>query len=47
MGIMIFISPLSYGPVVYWFITLWAFLGGFILFREAWGHRKQTKEMDG
>jgi uncharacterized membrane protein HdeD (DUF308 family) len=44
MGIMIFISPLSYGPVVYWFITLWAFLGGVILFREAWRHRQQVKE---
>lgn len=44
MGIMIFISPLSYGPLVYWFITLWAFLGGVILFREAWRHRKQVKE---
>ena len=44
MGIMIFISPLSYGPVVYWFITLWAFLGGVILFREAWRHRTQVKE---
>ena len=44
MGIMIFISPLSYGPLVYWFITFWAFLGGIILFREAWRHRKQVKE---
>jgi len=44
VGIMIFVSPLSYGPVVYWFITLWAFLGGIILFGEAWQHRKQAKE---
>ena len=44
MGIAIFISPLSYGPLVYWFITIWAFLGGLILFREAWRHRKQVKE---
>jgi uncharacterized membrane protein HdeD (DUF308 family) len=44
MGILIFISPLSYGPLVYWVITLWAFLGGIILFREAWRHRKHVKE---
>ena len=46
MGIMIFISPLSYGPAVYWFITLWAFLGGVILFMEAWQQRKQVKEAE-
>lgn len=44
MGISIFISPLSYGPLVYWFITLWAFLGGVILFMEAWQNRKRGKE---
>lgn len=44
LGTMLFISPLSYGPVVYWSITLWALLGSVILFREAWRHRKHVKE---
>jgi low affinity Fe/Cu permease len=27
--------------VVYWSITLWAFLGRLILFRQAWRRRKR------
>lgn len=46
LGTMLIISPLSYGPVFYWAITLWAFAGALILFREAWQHRKHVKESE-
>jgi hypothetical protein len=44
LGATLLISPFDYGPVVYWAVTLWAFLGGLILFNEAWQHRKHLKE---
>jgi len=44
LGAMVLISPFSYGPVVYFAIIVWAFLGGFVLFMQAWRSRKQDHQ---
>jgi uncharacterized membrane protein HdeD (DUF308 family) len=33
LAILVLVTPLVYSPLLYWTITLWAFLGGFLLIR--------------
>lgn len=44
LAILVLYSPLEYSPFLYWTITLWAFLGGFLLFSGAWQRRNQLRQ---
>lgn len=42
LGGLLLISPLEYGPAVYWAATIWALLGGFLLTGDALRLRAQA-----
>jgi len=43
LGILLFLSPLEFGPVVYWTAAIWALLGGFLLVGDALRQRARDR----
>mgnify|MGYP001550286803 CR=1 FL=1 len=44
LALLVLSAPMEYSPLLYWTITLWAFLGGFLLLRGAWQRRRQLQQ---